>query len=648
MALAFLRQHQRWFHVLLGLVILGFIFFGPTTMFTDPTAAGSSGEEVGRVGDLPISAREYQRTYSRLKDQAQRMYSQSGELDPSILRMLGLDQRAFDQLVNERVIELEARRLGLSVSDREIAHMVSTLPIFLDKNGRFRGEAAVLEWVDAQRMTIEDFESLLRRDLLGKQLQAVVTDGLTVSPAEVEEHYRRTNENVKAEYVLVDNAAFRSQTSASDEETRAHFESNKETYRVPEKRVASYVHVDPMALRAQVTVTEADVTQSYEANKARHREEEEVCPRHVLIKVKDPASAEGRTDEQAKKLAEDVLAQLRAGADFAAVAKKTSEDEGSAAKGGDLGCFGRGRGTMPNEFENVAFNLKAGEFSEAPVKTTYGYHVIQVTRRRDEREKPLDEVKEQIKNELVTSRAQAEAERLKISLSAALSAGKKKLDEAAPAYGLKVATSEPMARGEQRPPFSEESVGRLFDMKPGETLPEPFSAGGGFLFISLAQAKPSYLPELAEVQARVQADVAEKKALEQARARALELKAKAGSGGLAKAASAMGLTRKETTNAVQRGSAIGDLPLGVALEEAAFSLPVGQLSDPIPVKNGYALIRVTERKAIDPADFEKQKATIAATLRATKRSQMFQAFMAQARQRIPIERRPEALSRLAG
>ena len=639
MALAFLRQHQRWFHVLLGLVILGFIVFGPTTMFTDSMVAGSAGEEVGRVGELPISAREYEREYNRLRAQYESMYGRNGGLDPSLLRMLGLDQRVFDRLVDERIIEIEARRLGLEVSDREIANMVSTLPFF-QQNGRFIGADAVRQWVNRQNMTLEDFEKLLRRDLLRKQLEAVVTDGVSVTPAEIEEHYRRTNESIKAEYVFVDSTSLRSQLTASDEEVRAHFDANKETYRVPERRVASYIYIDPSELRKQIPVTDADVTKQYEAGRDRYREKEQVCASQIVVNVK-----EGRTEEQAKKMAEDLQAQVKAGGDFAAIAKKSSEDTGTAASGGDMGCFERGG--YPNELENVIFNVNAGTLTD-PIRTTYGYHLVQVKDVRKERVKPLDEVKEQVKTELMTNRAMAEAERLQVAVAASLSDGKKSLDEAAHAHGLKVATSQPLARGESSLPFLEESVGRLFEMKPGETLREPLSVGGGFLFVSLKEPKPSYVPELAEVQARVQADVVEKKSLEQARARAVELNAKAASAGLAKAAAGMGLTRKETTAPVLRGSPIGELPSGIALEEAAFSLPLGQVSEPVFARNGYAVLRVTERKAVDPAEFEKQRATITASLRSEKRGKLFQAYLAQARQRIPIERRAEALNRLAG
>jgi peptidyl-prolyl cis-trans isomerase D len=638
MALAFLRRHQRWFHVLLGLVILGFIVFY-IPMFTD-TAVGGANEEVGRVGDLPITAREYQTRYSRLRNRYEQMTRKP--LDANMLRMLGLDRQVFDDLVEQRIVELEANRLGLKVSDKDVAQSVAALP-FLQENGRFLGAEVVKRWADSQGMTIAELERMMRQDLLRKQLESLVTDGVTVTPNEVQDEFKKRNEEIKAEYVHVDSARLQAGLSAGEDEVRAHFEADKEAYRIPEKRVASYVHVDPSTLRAQATVTDADVRSRYETQISRFKEEEQACSQHILVKVKGEAETTGRTDEQGKKAADDILAQLRAGGDFGAIARKSSEDTVSAAKGGDLGCFARG--TMVPEFENVAFNLEPGVLSE-PVKTQYGYHIIQLKELRKEHVKPLDEVKETLKAELVTERAQAQAERVAGDMAQAL-AGGRKLEEAASANGAQVQKSQPVGRGEMSLPFTEEVIGRLFELKPGETHTKPLAVDNGFIFVALAETKESRVPELAEVQERVKADVIAKKAQEQALAKATELRTKAASGGLAKAASALGLTRKETPAAVRRGDAIGELPLGAGVEEAAFTLPAGQVSDPIRVQNGYAVLRVTEKKEMDPAAFEKEKAQIAASLRTTKRNQLFEAYLAQARTRFNVESRPEVLRRFA-
>jgi len=178
--------------------------------------------------------------------------------------------------------------------------------------------------------------------------------------------------------------------------------------------------------------------------------------------------------------------------------------------------------------------------------------------------------------------------------------------------------------------------------------PEPFTPPGGYAFVALADVRPARVPELKEVQAKVKADLLDEKALQAARARAAEVRARAEKEGLEKAASALGLVRKETAGLIGRGQPLGDLGTGAALEEAAFALPQGGLSDPVRAAAGYAVLRVLEKKAFDPAAYEGQKATIVAGLKDQRRQQVFRAYLAQARQRYPVERRPEAFQRLVG
>jgi parvulin-like peptidyl-prolyl isomerase len=175
---------------------------------------------------------------------------------------------------------------------------------------------------------------------------------------------------------------------------------------------------------------------------------------------------------------------------------------------------------------------------------------------------------------------------------------------------------------------------------------QPFAVGAGRVFIGLPETQPSKLPELAEVQDKVKAALVRERALERARAAAAELRTRAAREGLDKAASALGAVRKETPGLVGRGQPLGDLGTSRELEEAAYALPVQALSEPVRTPAGYAVLRVLEKKAFDPAAFEAQKAQIAADLKRQKQQQLFQAYMTRARERYSVERHPEALQRL--
>jgi parvulin-like peptidyl-prolyl isomerase len=295
---------------------------------------------------------------------------------------------------------------------------------------------------------------------------------------------------------------------------------------------------------------------------------------------------------------------------------------------------------MVNDFENVAFTIEKGKVSD-PVKTQYGYHLILAYDRKEEKQKSVGEVREQIKAQIIQDKARALADAKSTAMAQALAQGKT-LADAAQANGLKVETVANLQQGDATPPFDAAATSRVFQLPSGETEKSPLSVSGGHLFVGVTAVNAPRLPELAQVADRVKADVITEKAMALARNRAAEVRSKAASVGLEKAADSLGLTRKESPRLVARGEALGDLPPGASLDEAAFALAEKALSEPIRVANGYAIVRVLEKKGIDPAAFERDKASLASTLRENRRSQLFQAYLAQARQRYSIEKKSDA------
>lgn len=643
MALALMRRHRRWLFAFLWVVIAAFIILYLTPF--QGTSAGSPGETLASVGGLPISAGEFQKSYLRQRQMYERIYQ--GRLDAAALKNMGLEAQVFEGLVADRLIALEAKRLGLVVSDEAVAHEIATSSQF-QQNGRFIGGAEIKRLLDLRGMTEEEFEEGMRSELLKRRLEGLVSDGVNVTPAEAEQEFRRRTEQIKAEYVLVGVAPFKAQVTVGDEDVKARFEAKKDRYKIPEQRIVSYLLLDSAALKGRVTVTDRDVEAYYQEHKDDFKEAEQVCATHILFKVKaKPGEPDGHTDAEARKLAESALAQVKAGGDFAALAKKISEDKGSAERGGDLGCFPRGR--MVPEFDNAAFSLAAGETSDL-VKSSFGYHIIRAVSHREETTAALTQVKEQIRANILGQRGGALAEEKAQAVADALRHGKT-LDTAARETGFTVAKSAPLSRGEGVPPLTSPAlVARAFALKPGEIEKEPFLVERGAAFIALDEVKPPRAPDFAEVKEKVKADLLEEAALAKARDAAQSLRVRAEKDGLEKAAAALGqgLVRKETPNLVGRGQAIGDLGAGASLDEAAFGLPEKALSEPVRVPAGYAILRVVEKKPFDPIAFEAQKASLLASLRTEKKGQLFQAYMGQARQRFTIERHPEAMKRIVG
>jgi len=635
MALGFMRRHRRWLYGFLWLVIITFILLY-IPAFTDQQDVGL-GAPVAEVADRKISVGEFQRSYLRQRQMYQSMYQ--GRLTDDLLRRLGIEEQALQGLVDEHILALEAERLGIKVDDETVKRRLATSPEY-QQDGRFLGAEEIRRRLERQGVTVREFEESLRASLLRERLVSMVTDGVRVTPAEAEQEYRRRNEQIKAEYVLVplDSTGL----AATDDEARAWFEARKDSYRLPERRVLQYALVDAASMEPRVAVTEADRRAYYEAHRDQYTQPGELCASHVLVKVKAPGAATGHSEEDARRLAQAALDELRKGADFAAVAQRVSEDLGSASQGGDLGCFPPGR--MVPEFDEAAFALSAGQMSDI-VRTSFGYHVIKATARKEAVDPPMAALTQQLDAGVKAEKAEAMAQEKARALGAAL-AGGARLEDAARDQGVTVEKTAPLGRADTRPPLSTPAVmARAFELKKGEVAREALRVQGGFVFIAVDDVQAPKLPDLKDVMETVRADAVRDKAYQKATAAASALRARAEREGLEKAAAASGLVRKQTDALVARGQAIGDLGTSAALE-GAFDLPANALSEPLKTPSGMAVLRVLEKKAFDPAAFEKEKDALLASLTEQRRGQLFQAYMQEARKRFPVVRHPDALQRV--
>ena len=653
MALGYMRRHRRWLYIFLWLVIAAFIILYVPAL--DPTAQeGSPAEVLVTVGDREITVGEFQRDYRRQRQVYDRIYQ--GRLDEAMLRRLGLEDQVLQSLITNRVVELEAERLGLTVPDEAIARSIATAPEWQD-GGQFVGTGEIRRRLELAGMSEEDYESALRRQLLRETLEGLVTDGVLVSEAEAEREYRRRSEQVRLEYVLVEAERFQEEVAPGEEEIAARFEDESESYRVPEKRVVRYVLLDPAVLSPLVEVTDREIELYYQDHRDEFAQEEEACARHILVKVGSGPEGEGHPEADARRIAETLLERVRAGADFGELARASSEDAGSAANGGDLGCFPPGR--MVPEFDDAVFAMEPGEVSDL-VRTSFGYHVIRLDSRREETTLPLEAVKDRVRQILSERKMTERGDEISQALAEALGGGRS-LEEAAAANGLTVQTSEPFAKGEPPPVLPSATLAaRVFEMKPGAVEKEGFALPQGAAFIALAEVQPSRLPELDEVRDAVRADIVRERALQKALELAALVRTRAEKQGLERAAAAFSLVRKENPSLTGRGQPLGDLGRGLALEQAAFSLPEGELSEPVRapgsagpgepegLSGGWALVRVLERQGFEPAAFEDEKPRLVASLRDQKRAQAFQAYIAAAQERYTVRRHNEAYRRALG
>ncbi len=630
-----MRRHRDWLKWSLGLVCVAFVLFYIPDFLRGTGADAAASDTIAKVEGREITAGEFRRTYEAQLQAYRSAYGAS--MNDQLLKQLGVEQQILQQMVDERAALVEADRLGITASDEEVRQRILTTPAF-QENGAFIGEARYEQLLRMQRppMLPSEFQDNVRNQLVVEKLRGSLTDWLSVADKDLEQEYRRRNDKVKLAVVSLLADTFRTQVTASDAEVASHFEAHKNDFRIPEKRKIRYLLVDIDAVRAKIVVPPADVERAYNNGIDQYTTPEQVRASHILLKT------EGKDDATVKARAEELLTQARAGADFAELARKSSEDDASAKNGGDLDYFGRGR--MVPEFDQAVFAMQPGQTSDL-VKTQYGYHIIKLVDKKPATTRTLADVRQQITDQLAYERAQAQAADLSQALEKQISKPAD-LDKAAKAQGLTVQESGFFARDEPILALgpSPEAANRAFEMKPGEVA-GPLRASRGFVFEAFVARQDPYVPKVDEVKERVRDEVIKQKAREASRQKAAEVAAKLRSASdFEKAAKAAGLEAK-TTDLIARDSPIPDLGAAPAVEDAAFKLAVGAVSDPIATDNGTAVIKVLEKKEVTPEEWTSSKDRFRGELLTDRRNRFFSAYMVKAKQKMKIEVNRESLQR---
>src|SRR5688500_1763832 len=569
-----MRRHKGWLKWSLGLVVIAFVLVYIPSFVTPQGAGAAPNAVVATVEGRDIKVGEFQRAYNQQLQQYRRAYG--GNLNDQMIQQLGIEQRILSQMIDEEAVLAEADRLGIKVTDAELRERIIRLPAF-QANGAFIGDARYKQILAAQAppMPVEDCERELRRQLQSDKLREALSGWVTITDPEVEAEYRRRNEKIKVDLVLFNADAYKSGIAPSEGEIAAYFDQNKAKYRIPEKRRVRYLHVDAATLRDRVTVTEQDARQRYTEQITQYQQPEQVRVSHILLKT------EGKDEAAVRAQAEQVLAKVKAGGDFAALAAQYSEDEVSKAKGGDLDFFGRG--AMVKEFEDAAFALEAGQTTDL-VKTPYGFHIIRATGKRPASTQPFELVSAQIQDQLKWERAQQEVQRLVEELDKEID-DPSDIDRVAQARGLTAADSPLFAKTEPVPGlgFAPDVSAQAFELERGK-VSDALRTPQGAAFITVIDVQAAHDATIGEVRDRAREDLINERAASIARERAAALGA-AFKSDFAAAAKTAGLT-VQSSQLIARGAAFPDVGVSVPVETAAFALGAGGISDPISTERG--------------------------------------------------------------
>lgn len=581
---------------------------------------------VAKVDGNEISADDVRTTARQM---LQQQMPQGSTANMSMLLPF-FSQRAADQLIMRQAMISEANRMGLRVSPNEVKdelqHGRYAATFF--PGGNFIGEQEYQDMLQRANLTPTKFEDSVANDLLLAKLQALISGTASVSENEIHEQFVKQNTKVKFDYAVLKQDDIKKGLHPTESELKAYYQSHVSTYAnsIPEKRKIKYAVIDTNKIEAGIQVTQDDLSTYYRDHRDAYRVPEQAKVSHILIKTPLPGP-DGKVDEkgaaEAQRRAEDLLKQVKGGAKFEDLAKKYSEDPGSAKEGGSLGWIGRGQ-TVP-EFEKAAFTLPKGQISDL-VKSSYGFHLIRVDDRQDAHVKSLDEVKSEIEPALKHQKAQQVAQKQAETLLK--DARATTLDAAAAKQNIPVINSDFFARRDMLPglgpsPQFMEAVFAAQEKAP----PDMATTSQGTAVYQLLAIKPPATPTFDEIRTRVEDEFKneQSRTLLAQKAQELSDRAKAAHD-LKKVAKELGATMK-TSDLVLPDGQVPDVGSMSGQASVAFTMKPGEISGPINSGSNAAVLQIQENQQPTDADFAAKRDQIRDSLLQGKQQERFQLFV---------------------
>jgi peptidyl-prolyl cis-trans isomerase D len=592
----------------------------------DSIGLGGPGQGVvAKVAGEPVTTLEVQREARQMLRQ---QFPRGGEQTEMLLPYFA--ERAAQNLISRKALVTEAERLGLRVTDEELrdelVHGRYSATFF--PGGKFVGQQQYENILQNADLSVPTFEQGLKDQILLDKLRNLVTGSALVTDDDVRREFEKQNTKVKFDYAVLRKDDLLKQINPSEAELKAFYEANKASYNnsIPEKRKVQYVVLDTAKIEAGVSVSREDLQTYYDQHRDDYRAPEQVNVSHILIKTPLPG-ADGKVDpkgvEEARKKAEDVLKQLKAGGNFAELAKKYSEDPGSGKNGGSLGWIGKGR-TVP-EFEQAAFSLAKGATSGL-VQSSYGFHIIRLDDKQAAHVKTLDEVKDQIEGALRQQKAaQTAANQVNSLLAQARSEG---LDKAAAAKGLNVINTDFVSRTDALPGIGNapQFMSAMFGQAE-KAPPDQVQVAQGYAVFDVLAIKPASTPTFEEIRSRVEQEFRNERvaALLNQKTQEMADRAKA-EHDLKKAAKEAGATIK-TSDFVLPDGQVPDIGSMSGSASVAFSLKISEISGPITNGTTGVVLSVREKQEPTPQDFDAKKDQVRDALIQNQQQEMFGLFV---------------------
>lgn len=524
----------------------------------------------------------------------------------------------LDGMIFQRALTAQATKMGLQVTNDELTQSLRSIP-GLYQNGNFAGMAAYQNYVQQETgLSVAQFEAQFRQRILLDKLRDAVTDNVVVTPAEAFTEFKHRNEKAKVDYAIFDPSQFLKAVEVTPAALDAFFKKDPSRYQIPPERKVRYVLVDPDKVRAQAAVDDATLLGYYKLHLSEFRVPDRVKVEHILLKTTGKSPAEVA---EIQKKAEGVLDQVKAGADFADLARKESEDTASAQNGGEVGWITHGQ--TVKEFDQAAFSMNPGDVRL--VQTEYGFHIIKVEDKQVAHLQSFDEVKNQLRTELEKQRLSDTQQTVADNFYRQARANPTQFEALAKKAGLNVQESPLFKLGQAVPDFgnSEAFSNLAFQLRQGE-VGQPVSVPKGLAVIQVVEIVPEHIPSLSEVQAKVEEDyrASQSNVLAAQKAQEFLSKIKAGED-FKKTAKNFGVTPRESKDFTRQDNLNESIPASAVA--SAFTLAVGQ-SDLAKAASSVVVFQVVAKTPANEADFAPQQAQIMESVLERKRNVAFEIY----------------------
>jgi peptidyl-prolyl cis-trans isomerase D len=604
--------HQlKW--ILLAVVaafIIGFVYVDMGLGGAGQRSKADDRSFAARVNGSTITYNEFQRSLTNAEERYKQMYG--GQFSKELEDAMGLDRQVLESLVDQRLVLQEARRLHMEATPEEVRRKILEIPA-LNQGGHWGGDDLYRRYAQIYGYNSPaDFEDDLARQLTIDKMESALANSIVVSPKAAEDEYKRSTENARIRYVLYSGRDSVSSIKVTPTELQAYYNANQSKYTHGEQRELKYLVSDTVRLRMGINPTEKQIRERYDSTKEQYKRPEQARILHILIKV-DPKATPAE-DAAMRAKAEGIVKQLRAGGDFAALAKANSQDPSSSGNGGDMGYIDRGATVQP--FDEAAFSIPLNQISDPIRSQEYGYHIIKVLDRRAAGYRPFEEVRLQVGSQLANEMAlqQATDEMAKVATRMKSKAPSTPVEFASYAND-KVSSNDTQwfQKGSSIPGlgFNQPLVTWAFSAKQGEMSPIIRTQRGPTLAY-LAGVRPAGVTAFEEVKAQVESDAKAARARELAKQKLAA--AVAGATKIDDVGAKLGLTAQETS--VNRQAAIPTIPGDTgALVDRALAAPVGVVQPPLIAGDGAVAFQVLEQKRATPADVQQNRASYIEQLR---------------------------------